>query len=177
MTQKHEGGLIVKKTSGTAKRKKAKNENESSASDNDELMKLKHALSEKDEMIKRLQADFDNYRKFVEREKENLVLVASAGIMKDMLIILDDLEAAASNEKNEETKKGFESLAFKMLSILKKHGLEPISAKGEKFDPNVHEALMQEKSDGEKGIILEELQKGYILNGKILRHPKVKISI
>ena len=133
-------------------------------------------IEEKEELIKRVQADFDNYRKFVEREKNNIAISASSGIIRDLLPVLDDMEAAISNEKNDAIRKGVEGLLRKTESVLRGHGLEPIESVGHKFDPHLHEALMKEKSDKEEGAILEEFQKGYMLNRRILRHSKVKIS-
>jgi len=133
-------------------------------------------IEEKDELIKRVQADFDNYRKFIEREKHNIAISASSEIIKDLLCVLDDMEAAVRNEKDDTVRKGIEGMLRKMAGILGKHGLQQIAAVGKKFDPQLHEALMQEKSDKEEGIILEEFQKGYIINNKVLRHSKVKIS-
>ena len=160
----------------TEKASPKKSHEKKKPSEEERIKELECALCEKDEKLKRSHADFDNYRKFVEREKENARLVAGAGILKDMLEILDDLEAAVKNEKDEKTKGAFKSIFSKSGEIMKKHGLSPIDSIGKKFDPHIHEALMQEKSDMEEGTILEEFQKGYMLNGKVLRHSKVKIA-
>ena len=133
-------------------------------------------LEEKDELIKRVQADFDNYRKFVEREKHNIAASASSEVVKDLLSVLDDMEAAVRNEKDETVRNGIEGMLRKMTDTLRKHGLQQIEAVGKKFDPHLHEALMKEKSDKDEGTVLDEFQKGYMLNHKVLRHAKVKIA-
>lgn len=143
----------------------------------EKIRELEEKVKEKDETLKRVQADFDNYSKFLERERKDFKTAVSADIIKDILPVLDDLEAAVKNEGNENVRSGYKNFLSKVVSSLKKHGLEPIDCVGKKFDPNLHEALMQEKSDDkEDGMILEEFQKGYLLNGKVLRHSKVKIS-
>ncbi|MBN2102031.1 MAG: nucleotide exchange factor GrpE [Candidatus Aenigmarchaeota archaeon] len=133
-------------------------------------------LEEKEELIKRVQADFDNYRKFVDREKNNIAISASSEIIRDLLPVLDDMEAAVKNEKDETIRKGIEGILRNMSDTLRKHGLQQIDSVEHKFDPHLHEALMKEKSDKEDGTVLEEFQKGYMLNHRVLRHSKVKIA-
>jgi len=89
---------------------------------------------------------------------------------------LDDFERSLTSMKNKEDLKGLELIYKNFLKILKTFGLKKIEAVGKKFDPYYHEVLLKEKSDKEEGIILEEFQSGYLLNGKVIRHSKVKIS-
>ena len=91
--------------------------------------------------------------------------------------ILDNFELAFKNaDKNDEKLKGFELIFSQLYETLQKQGLEKIQAKDKPFDPNLHEALLQEESDKEKNMVLEELQRGYTLHGQVIRHAKVKIS-
>ncbi|MEM4245049.1 MAG: nucleotide exchange factor GrpE [Candidatus Nanoarchaeia archaeon] len=126
--------------------------------------------------IKYLQADFDNYRKNFEKEKEKIIELANENLMKELLIIIDDFERALQLIENEKNKEGLEMLHKKFFKILENHGLKKIESLGKKFDPYYHEALLKEKSDKEDGTILEEIQPGYILKSKIIRHSKVKVA-
>lgn len=149
----------------------------------DETRELKKELSEKTklagnylEQLKYLQADFDNYKKRVLKEREEFAKCANEDLIKKLLTILDDFERALCLMKNKEDLKGLELIYKNFLKLLESFTLKKIDAEGKKFDPYYHEVLLKEKSDKEEGIILEEFQKGYLLNGKVVRHSKVKIS-
>lgn len=126
--------------------------------------------------LKYLQADFDNYRKRFEKEKESIINLASENLIKELLVILDDFERALPSIENEKNKEGINMLYKNFLKILAEHGLQPIESIGKKFDPNFHEVQCNEKSDKENGIILEDLEKGYLLKSKVIRPSKVKIA-
>ncbi|MDP2940858.1 MAG: nucleotide exchange factor GrpE [Candidatus Omnitrophota bacterium] len=134
-----------------------------------------------DKML-RLQADFDNYRKRSEREKQDFVKFANEGLIAELLVILDDLERAVSlaESKHEDLPaflKGVEMILAHLYDTLKEHGVKPIEAEGKLFDPNFHEALMQvEDNEKAEHTIVEEMQKGYWLNGRVLRTSKVKVT-
>ena len=141
---------------------------------------LKGALEEKAQLaeerlnqLKYLQADFDNYRKSFDKEKDNIIKLANENLMKDFLPLIDDFEKALQSSHD---KHGLSLLYKKFLKVLESHGLKQIDALGEKFDPFYHEALLKEKSDKEEGIVLEEIQKGFMLKTKVIRHSKVKVS-
>ena len=89
---------------------------------------------------------------------------------------MDDIENAIEKTEDEEPKRGFEIIHNKLLKILLSNGVKPIKTNGKKFDPYYHEVVIKEKSNKEDGIILEEIQKGYMFNNKVIRHSKVKIS-
>jgi len=125
--------------------------------------------------LKYLQADFDNYRKQFDKEKEEIIKLANENLIKELIIILDDFEGALKQVKDENNE-GLELLNKKFFKILEKNGLKKIEALGEKFDPNFHEVLLKEISEKENEIILEEIQKGFMLKSKIIRPSKVKIS-
>ncbi len=144
---------------------------------------LKKRLNEKTklaetylEQLKYLKADFENYRKKVLKEREEFVNQANENLIKRLLIILDDFEKAIYSMKNKEDLKGVELIYKNFWDLLKQFGLKRIEAKGKEFDPYYHEVLLKERSNKEEGTILEELQKGYLLNGKVIRHSKVKVS-
>ncbi len=137
----------------------------------------KEKIIELADTLQHLQAEFENYKKRIDREKEEFVKFAHATVVKEFLPLLDSFEMALKNTNEaEKFVKGTEMIYAQFYSILEKIGLKPIKALGEKFDPYMHEVLMKEESDKEEGIVLEELQKGYLLNDKVLRSSKVKIS-
>jgi molecular chaperone GrpE len=137
---------------------------------------IQKELEEKLNQLKYLQADFDNYKKQFEKEKEIIIKLANENLIKELIIILDDFEQALKQIENEKNKEGLELLHKKFFNILEKHGLKKIEALGNKFDPNFHEALMKEISDKENGTIIEELQKGFMLKSKVIRPSRVKIA-
>lgn len=129
------------------------------------------------ETLQRLQAEFENYKKRIEKEKEGFMKLASAGIIKQILPVVDNFEVALKNSSgNAEFAKGIEMIYAELFSVLENAGLKKIDAEGKMFDPYLHEALMQQEVDGEEGIVIEEFQKGYMLDGNVIRHSKVKIS-
>lgn len=130
--------------------------------------------------LQRLKAEFDNYRKRTQREKEETAKYASERIILALLPVLDNFERAIDSSR---TNKDFESFSQGIAMILKQfnkvledEGLKAIEAVGKEFDPNIHDALLKEESDKGDNIILEEIQKGYYLKDKVLRASKVKVS-
>ena len=121
------------------------------------------------EQLQRLQAEFENFRKRNFREREEILKNANEDLIVKLLGILDNFELALKHVDD----KGVKMIYSELYSILEKEGLKMIEAKG-KFDPRVHEALIQE--DGKEEGIVEELQKGYMLNDKVIRASKVKIT-
>jgi molecular chaperone GrpE len=132
--------------------------------------------------VLRLQADFENTRKRIEREKQDFIKFANEGVILELLNILDDLERTVdlAESKHQDLSaflKGVEMILAHLYEMLKKHGVKPIAAEGKLFDPDLHEALMQEEhKDLPEHTIVEELQKGYLLNERVLRTAKVKVS-
>lgn len=134
-------------------------------------------LTEMKNIIQRLQADFENYKKRVTREQEEYCKFATKNMVKNMLPVIDNIQLALQNKNNiEEFYKGIELIYAQLFEILQEQGLEPIDALGKSFDPHQHEALLQESNPAPAGTILEELQKGYILGNIVVRPSKVKIS-
>jgi len=146
-----------------------------------ELEKVSAELEETKDKFLRGLADFDNYRKRVTREREQLVRCANEDLIKRMLEVVDNLEralAAASETKDlEGFKKGVELIYEHLKEVLTKEGLCPIACLGEAFDPNFHEAVMALEKEGEEPEkVIEEIQKGYTLDGRVIRPSKVVVS-
>lgn len=133
-------------------------------------------IKELTETLQRLQAEFENYKKRIDKEKSEFVKFSKQELILKLLPTLDSFELAIKNKDKKDFLKGVELIFSQLYSALESEGLKPIKALGEKFNPYKHEVLMQEVSDKEEDIVLEELQKGYMLNDKVLRHTKVKVS-
>ena len=135
------------------------------------------SIEELTDTLKRLQAEFENYRKRIEKEKAEFAKYSHAEIIAKLLPVLDTFEIAFKNTNDKEKfVEGMKMIYGIFHSMLEEEGLKPIKAEGEKFDPYRHEVLLKEESDKPEGTILEEFQKGYMLNDKVLRFSKVKIS-
>jgi len=155
----------------------------SGAGRTDEVARLRKELDEArrlaEERLTRLQylqADFDNYRKSLEREREQVVQLAAESLVRDLLPVLDDLEKALPSLSDEKNREGFRLILRKLNRILEGHGLHGIESQGKRFDPNLHEAIAKGESPAEDGTILEEYQKGYLLRSKVIRPSRVKIA-
>ena len=151
----------------------------------DEYNQLKDASQksrEYEDRVLRLQADFDNARKRIEREKQEFARFANTAIIVDLLNVVDDLERTVglAQDKHEDFSaflKGVEMILAHLYDLLKKQGICAIEAKGKMFDPTCHEALLQVETDeAPEDTVMEELQKGYMLNGRVVRTAKVKVA-
>ena len=126
--------------------------------------------------LKRVQAEFENYKKRTEKENVEFIKSASKTMIMKLLPILDNFELAIMNkESKDDFIKGVELIYSELFTLLEAEGLKRIEAQGKKFDPYMHEALLTEKSECDNETVTEELQKGYTLNDKVIRHTKVKI--
>jgi molecular chaperone GrpE len=150
-----------------------------------EYLKLKEEADKAKEhwdKILRLQADFENTRKRLEKEKQDFIKFANEGIIVELLNVLDDLERAVNlaESKHQDLQaflKGVEMILVHLHDMLKEYGIKQIEAEGKVFDPNFHEAMMQvENKDLPEHTVVEELQKGYMLNDRVIRTSKVKVS-
>lgn len=139
---------------------------------NNSVKENKNQLEELSNRIKYLQADFENLRKYYEKEQESIIRLSNKDLIKDILEVLDDMDCAIKTS-NENEVKGVIMIREKLMKLLSKHGLEQIKCVGEQFDPNKHEVVLKE--DGDELITLE-LQKGYSLNGTVIRPSKVKVG-
>ncbi len=140
----------------------------------DSLEKEKADLTD---TLKRVAAEFDNYKKRVEREKAEFREYAAREFAGKLLPILDSFEIAIKNSDDGHEKKGLELIYSQLFTALEKEGLRPINSVGERLDPYRHEALLSEKTDdAEKdGVVAEELSRGYMWKDSVLRTGKVKI--
>jgi len=125
-------------------------------------------------------AEFDNYRRRIERERREQGDQAVADLLKDLLSIVDDFDRALTVEAGEggaAYRKGVELIHTKLHDLLRKKGVKPIDALGADFDPNLHQAVMHDDSPGHRdGEVIEELQKGYTLGERLLRPAMVKVA-
>lgn len=139
---------------------------------------LAAALQEKDNRLKRLQADFENFRRRTSKEREEIGNVVTQELLKNLLPIVDNFDRAMATEQQdgEAFKKGVEMIYTQLGETLKNAGLEPIETEGQKFDPNFHQAVMRvENPDLDDDTIAQELQKGYIVRGKVIRPSMVQV--
>jgi len=129
------------------------------------------------ELAQRVQADFENYRKRALREQTAVIERASAGVVEQLLPVVDNLELALANigDADEKVRKGVELVYAELLGVLEKSGLERIDAMGKPFDPNEHEAVAQEDGDGEP-VVFDILRNGYRLKGRVLRPATVRVT-
>lgn len=135
-------------------------------------------VAEGEERYKRLQADFANFRRRNEKERQELSSLVMQGLIKDLLPIVDNFERALAveNAKDAALHEGISMVYKQFMETLKKNGLEPIEAVGKKFDPNFHQAVMRvQDPDKEDNTIEEELQKGYMVQGRVIRPSMVKV--
>lgn len=127
----------------------------------------------------RTAAEFDNYRKRIERERREFTEYAAAEALGDMLPIIDNLERAlqAPGSDVDAFRRGVELIHRQMQDLLRKRGAKPIEALGADFDPTIHEAVLHEASDQHRdGEVMQELQRGYMLGERLLRPAMVKVA-
>jgi molecular chaperone GrpE len=149
---------------------------EAVTAERDRLLQEKNELVE---LVKRRQAEFDNYRKRAEREKSEVLEFAHSDSVRAILPILDDFERALKTHTADKVyARGMELIYQHLADALKKLGLETITTKGQKFDPHVHHAVdMVETGDVEEHTILDEYQPGYNFRGRLLRPAMVKVAV
>ena len=139
------------------------------------------AQSYLDQLV-RLQADFSNFRKRSEKEKGEAIRFGKETVVERMISLLDVMEQALSHSHSSSDvanlRKGFEMVVHEFGRLLKAEGAEPLKTVGKPFDPHLHEALEQVETEKEdqNNIVLEEVQKGYTLNGRLLRPARVKVA-
>jgi molecular chaperone GrpE len=130
--------------------------------------------------LQRLQAEFDNYRKRTDRERQETSSRAQAELVEKLLPAIDDLDRAVAMAPDPESPliRGFQMVRDKLRRALEDAGLERIEAEGEPFDPNRHEALLTEPVEADRaGTVLQELVVGYVFKGRVLRHARVKVGV
>ncbi|MCZ7392141.1 MAG: nucleotide exchange factor GrpE [Candidatus Methanoperedens sp.] len=146
-----------------------------------ELETTKKQLQEEKDRCLRLSAEFDNFRKRELKEREEFIKYANEKLILELIDVCESLERGLENAKktdnNDKLIEGMELIYKQFKNVLEKNGLIPIKAQGEKFDPYKHEAMMQTLTDEyDDGTILEELARGYMLNNRVIRYSKVRVS-
>lgn len=151
-------------------------------SEENELFKYKKQAEENQDRALRIQAEFDNYRKRVAKEKEDIYTISLEKIMKDILPIVDNFERAIAALKNDQldTKyiEGVEMISTQLMSILVKHNLKEIDCENQEFDPNLHHAVLQcEAGEEDENMIKIVMQKGYMLGNRVIRPAMVQVAV
>ena len=145
-----------------------------------EVEALQSELEQVHDLLRRKQAEFDNYRKRIEREQKEFVAYATSELVLEVLPVLDNLERALESSEGssqEQIREGVEIIYRQFHETLKKAGLRQVNALGEDFDPHVHEAVARvDSSDHREGEVLEVLQKGYFLKDRLLRPAMVRVG-
>ncbi len=151
-------------------------EKQKKSADNEieEQSTLKKELEENTNILKRLQAEFENHIKRTDKEKQELCKFASASLIKAFLPVVDDFKNMLKHI-DEKEHEGIVMLFRNFMKVLEDEGLKKISSKGI-ADPFKHEVILQKESDEKEGTIIEEIQTGYMLNDKVLRHSKVIVA-
>jgi len=151
--------------------------------DPQEFESLKQERNGLYDRLLRKQAEFENYKKRMDREKSEFTQFASAELMKELLNALDSFDlairnAAAEGKGAENTLRGFELIYKQLQDTLARFGLKPVEARGRKFDPNFHQAVStQQTKEVEENTVIDEMRKGYTLNGRLLRPAMVSVSV
>ena len=146
---------------------------------NDPLEELRREKDSLQDRLLRTAAEFDNYRKRVERERRDLADYMKADILAEILPIVDNFERAlqAPSSDIDSLRKGVELIHKQMLEILRKRGVRPIEALGADFDPHFHMAVAHDPAEGRReGEVIEEFRRGYMLGDRLLRPAMVKVA-
>lgn len=149
----------------------------------EQIKELQYQLAELNDKYLRLFSEFDNYRKRMNKQMADLIKNASKQVIEDLLPILDDfdrsIQALKEQDNNTEALEGVELIYNKFFNILKSKGLEPMDSAGKEFDTDYHDAITQTPAPTEelKGKVVDVIQKGYLLNGTIIRHAKVVVGV
>lgn len=172
-------------SSGQAQSTDSAGQEEPLDSEENSVENLKRERDENYDLLLRKQAEFDNFRKRVTKEKEELRLSAQAAVIEKVLNIVDAFEKGLSSleQESEESalesyRQGYELMFEEFKSVLKKFNVTEIPGSGTCFDPNVHEAVVREvTTEYEEGEILEEYRKGYMIKDRLLRPAQVKVAV
>lgn len=146
----------------------------------EELDSVKEQNEEYFARLQRLQADFENFKRRTKKQSEHLSKYASAELIKELLVVVDNIERAAQalgDESSQALSEGIELINKQLSDILSRNGVTSIKSVGELFDPHVHEAVMNDDDPNvPDNVITEEIQKGYKLYDVVIRHSKVKVN-
>jgi len=141
---------------------------------------LKHQRDDYYDRLLRKTAEFDNYRKRIERERLQLSEAAAADLLTELLPLVDDMERALTADAGadgEGIRKGVELIHKQLLDVLRKRGVKPVDALGADFDPHFHQAVAYEPAEARRdGEVIEEFRRGYMLGDRLLRPAMVKVA-
>lgn len=143
---------------------------------------LKQQVEERNGQYVRLAADFENYRKRTQREKDELELQIKCATISELLPVVDSFELARTHiqtqtEAEEKIHRSYQGVYKQLVDCLKRVGVSPMRPEGKPFDPNLHEAVLrQPTAEHPEGTVLEELKRGYLLGERVLRHSMVKVA-
>lgn len=143
---------------------------------------LKAQVEDRTSQYARLTADFDNFRKRTQKEREELEVRLKCDTIRELLPVVDNFERARSHIKPQtdaemNIHKSYQSVYKQLVDCLKRVGVAPMRPEGQPFDPNLHEAVLREQTDRfPEGTVVEELQRGYLLGERVLRHAMVKVA-
>jgi molecular chaperone GrpE len=150
------------------------------ATESSEITDLQRERDDYKDRWLRKGAEFDNYRRRIERERREQADQAVVDLLQDLLLVVDDFDralTAGTPDSDSGYRKGVELIHAKLHDLLRKQGLKPIDALGADFDPNVHQAVVHEESpEHREGEVIGELRKGYMLNDRLLRPAMVKVA-
>ncbi len=166
---------------GAADTQQAADQTEAQEAVHPEVEELRKQAEENHQRFLRTQADFDNYRRRTQKEKEEFAKYASLKLIEQLLPVVDNFDRALAASKDssdyEALSKGLDMIFRQLEQVLANEGLKPMEAVGQPFNPEYHQAIMQVESDEyEEGIVVEEVQKGYLLKDKVIRPAMVKVS-
>ena len=162
------------------KQKEHKKRHDRHSEHDHKVQEMGEKLAEMNDKYVRLYSEYENYRKRTNTEKADLIVNGSKDMIKAILPVVDDMERALTAMSDDEgAKEGVQLIYNKMMNILSQKGLKPMEAKGVKFDENLHEAVTQfpAADEGQKGTVVDVVEKGYFLNDKVLRYAKVVVAI
>ena len=169
-------------TNEEATNKDASNEDDENVDPKDqEIERLQQLANDNEEKYLRLYAEFENYKRRIQNENKINKTYQAQGVLTDILPTIDNIERAlqieGDNDSFKSLQKGVQMVHESLLRALKDNGLEEIESEGQSFDPNVHQAVVQDDNpEYESGVITQELQKGYKLKDRVLRPSTVKVN-
>jgi len=140
-----------------------------------ELDEQKKRYEDLNDRFMRLAADFENFRKRADRDRDNVVQFANERFAVDMLEVVDNLDRAVRSD-DDHLSEGLMQIRELCSAILQRHGITPIDVMSKKFDPCEHEAIAHLPSEKEEGVVIDEIARGYRMNDKVIRYAKVAVS-
>ncbi|WP_455645711.1 nucleotide exchange factor GrpE [Methanosphaera sp.] len=166
----------VQKTTENIEEQEEINEEETEPTQEDIIKQQEETIQQYKDKLQRSRADFENFKRRSEKEKQDFVKYANEGLILNILEAYEDLGRSLEVKEDKNLREGVELIYKKLTKVLEDEGVEEINTEHQKFDPYKHEALLTENNDEyENNEIIEDLQKGYTLNSKVIRYSKVKV--